>query len=135
MLDPDLPLTRVEYHQRGNPRENEEAYGYISSYAPYDNISHQLDTRKCDVGNKSSILVTAAMQDQRVPYWHPLKWVARMRARQSNFYFPSSGNEDNLLILKTDLEKGHFGGGRNHREKIKDLAFELAFLVSRVQPE
>ncbi|RIA82902.1 prolyl oligopeptidase [Glomus cerebriforme] len=122
MLNSDLPLTRVEYNEWGNPLENKEAYEYLASYAPYDNISTLKSQRTC------SILVTAAMKDQRVSYWHPLKWVARMRTRQ-----PSDKN-DNLLILKVDMERGHFGAETDQSNRIKDVvAFELAFLISQVQ--
>ena len=119
MLNSDLPLTRVEYNEWGNPLENKESYEYLDSYAPYDNISTLKLQRTC------SILVTAAMKDQRVSYWHPLKWVARMRIRQ-----PS--NKNSLLILKIDMERGHFRAGNDQSNRIKDEAFELAFLISQV---
>jgi len=120
MLSPDLPLTRIEYNEWGNPLEDKETYEYLASYAPYDNISTLKSQQTC------SILVTAAMKDQRVSYWHPLKWVARMRTRQS------SNNNDNLLILKSDMERGHFGAENDQSNRIKDVAFELAFLISQV---
>ena len=121
MLNSDLPLTRVEYNEWGNPLESKEAYEYLASYAPYDNISTLNLQRTC------SILVTAAMKDQRVSYWHPLKWVARMRTRQS------FDKNDNLLILKIDMERGHFGAENDQSNRINDVAFELAFLISQVQ--
>ncbi|RHZ49011.1 hypothetical protein Glove_535g20 [Diversispora epigaea] len=129
MLNPDLPLTRVEYHEWGNPAESKEIYDYIASYTPYDNIKHYHPSSSSSTNNisNSSILVTAGMHDQRVNYWHPLKWIARMRLRQSDCYYPYSG-KNNLLILKTDFDKGHFVGN-NHSDKIKNLAFELAFLI------
>jgi len=67
------------------------------------------------------------MKDQRVSYWHPLKWISRMRTRQS------SDRNDNLLILKTDIERGHFGAESDQSNRIKDVAFELSFLISQVQ--
>ncbi|CAG8682442.1 12057_t:CDS:10, partial [Funneliformis mosseae] len=121
MLNPDLPLTRIEYNEWGNPLEDKKTYEYLASYAPYDNIStlRSQQTR--------SILVTAAMKDQRVSYWHPLKWVARMRTRQS------TDHNGNLLILKIDMEGGHFGDEIDQSDRIKNVAFELAFLISQVQ--
>ncbi|CAI2177748.1 12490_t:CDS:10 [Funneliformis geosporum] len=121
MLSPDLPLTRIEYNEWGNPLENKETYEYLASYAPYDNISTLRSRQTC------SILVTAAMKDQRVSYWHPLKWVARMRTRQS------TDHNGNLLILKIDMEGGHFGDENDQSNRIKNVAFELAFLISQVQ--
>ncbi|CAG8596700.1 7708_t:CDS:10 [Rhizophagus irregularis] len=60
MLNSDLPLTRIEYNEWGNPLENKETYEYLASYAPYDNISSIKSQQTC------SILVTAAMKDQRL---------------------------------------------------------------------
>ena len=50
-----------------------------------------------------------------------------MRIRQS------SDKNDNLLILKIDMERGHFGAENDQLNRIKDAAFELAFLISQVQ--
>ncbi|KAG0249404.1 hypothetical protein BG011_009339 [Mortierella polycephala] len=38
MLDPEIPLTKVEYLEWGNPAESERMYDYMASYAPYDTI-------------------------------------------------------------------------------------------------
>ncbi|CAG8633185.1 24646_t:CDS:10, partial [Dentiscutata erythropus] len=132
MLDPNLPLTKIEYNEWGNPLEDENVYKYISSYAPYDNISY--DTTFGDnfkqYNTGTSILVTAGMQDQRVNYWHPLKWVSRMRIRQPNQFWPYQ--KSNLLMLKIDTNKGHFGSSVNNQsDRIRDLAFELAFLINQ----
>ncbi|KAF0393980.1 oligopeptidase b [Gigaspora margarita] len=134
MLNPNLPLTKIEYNEWGNPLENKDIYKYISSYAPYDNISYDTtfdDTfKQYNIG--TSILVTAGMQDQRVNYWHSLKWVSKMRIRQAKQFWPYKKN--NLLILKIDTNKGHFGSNVNNQsDRIRDLAFEFAFLITQVQ--
>ena len=46
------------------------------------------------------ILVTAGLNDPRVSYWEPAKWVARLRAIKK---------DDHLLLLKTNMGSGHFG--------------------------
>ncbi|CAG8676699.1 16469_t:CDS:1 [Racocetra fulgida] len=131
MLDPNLPLTKIEYNEWGNPLEDENVYKYISNYAPYDNISY--DTTISDnFKHGTSILVTAGMQDQRVNYWQALKWVSRMRIRQAKYFWPYKKN--NILILKIDTDKGHFGSSFNNQsDRIKDLAFELSFLITQIQ--
>ncbi|RIB06657.1 prolyl oligopeptidase family-domain-containing protein, partial [Gigaspora rosea] len=132
MLNPNLPLTKIEYNEWGNPLENEDIYKYISSYAPYDNISYDttFDDKQHNTG--TSILVTAGMQDQRVNYWHPLKWVSKMRIRQAKQFWPYKKN--NLLILKIETNKGHFGSSVNNQsDRIRDLAFEFAFLITQVK--
>ncbi|KAJ7390784.1 hypothetical protein OS493_022342 [Desmophyllum pertusum] len=75
MLDPSLPLTVQEYEEWGEPRSSESDFDYIKSYCPYQNIKDQ---------PYPSVMVTSAMNDDRVPYWLPLKWVARLRDHLSS---------------------------------------------------
>ncbi|MBA3469111.1 MAG: S9 family peptidase, partial [Herpetosiphonaceae bacterium] len=80
MSDPSLPLTVIEYEQWGNPDEP-AAYEYIRSYSPYDNVRAQAYPH---------MLVTAGLNDPRVAYWEPAKWVARLRTLKT---------DQNLLLL------------------------------------
>ncbi len=108
MQDPTLPLSITEYEEWGNPNEL-EAFNYIATYSPYDNIKQQA---------YPAILATAGLSDWRVPYWEAAKWVAKLREYNTN---------DNLLLLKTDLESGHFGlSGRYN--VIREVALEYAFI-------
>lgn len=109
MLDPTLPLTMAEYEEWGNPEEK-PYYDYIRSYSPYDNVSAR---------NYPMLLVTAGLNDPRVSYWEPAKWVAKLRALKT---------DSNVLLLKTDLESGHFGPSGRY-EGIKETAFDYAFLL------
>jgi len=111
MLDPTLPLTIAEYEEWGNP-EQEEFYRYIRSYSPYDNLAPR---------EYPAMLVTAGLNDPRVSYWEPAKWVAKLRAL----------NEDSNVLLKTDLGSGHFGPSGRY-EGIKEVAFDYAFLLRAV---
>lgn len=108
MLDPSLPLTVIEYEEWGNPNDK-AAYDYMRSYSPYDNV------RATAYPN---MLVTAGLNDPRVGYWEPAKWVARLRTKKT---------DKNLLLLKTDMRAGH-SGASDRLEEIKELAFEYAFL-------
>jgi oligopeptidase B len=112
MLDASLPLTVTEYEEWGNP--NDPAfYEYIRSYAPFENVERKA---------YPNILVTAGLNDPRVPYWEPAKWVARLREMKT---------DDNTLLLKTEMEAGH--GGRSGRyEKLRERAFEYAFLIDAI---
>ncbi|RUP44284.1 prolyl oligopeptidase family-domain-containing protein, partial [Jimgerdemannia flammicorona] len=123
MLNPDLPLTRVEYPEWGNPTADPIVYDYIASYAPYDNVP--------EGRTRPSILVTAGLRDQRVACWHPLKFVARMRERDTAAGSGSDGS--GIVLAKVDVDKGHFGAGRDQEQRLKESAFELAFLISQVQ--
>jgi oligopeptidase B len=111
MLDPTLPLTVIEYDEWGNPNEK-EAYDRMRSYSPYDNVAAQA---------YPNLLVTGGLNDPRVSYWEPAKWVARIREMQTG---------DNVVLLKTDLGAGH-GGPSGRYDSIREMALEYAFLIER----
>lgn len=108
MLDPSLPLVREEYEEWGNPGEK-EFFDYMFSYSPYDNIKEQ---------NYPDMLVTGGLNDPRVSYWEPAKFVAKLRTAKT---------DKNLLLLKTNLDAGH-GGASGRYDFIKEIAFEYAFI-------
>jgi oligopeptidase B len=110
MLDADLPLTQLEYDEWGNPA-NEEFYRYIRSYSPYDNVEAKAYPH---------LLITAGLNDPRVNYWEPAKWTAKLRSLKT---------DDNLLLLKTNLDSGH-GGASGRYEYLKDIALEYTFLLT-----
>jgi oligopeptidase B len=112
MLDATLPLTVIEYEEWGNPNEK-PYYDYMKSYSPYDNVQRQVYPH---------MLVTAGLNDPRVAYWEPAKWVARLRQLKT---------DNNLLLLKVNLAAGH-GGPSGRYEKWKETAFEYAFLLERL---
>ena len=111
MLDDTLPLTPIEWPEWGNPVEDETVFEYIRSYSPYD----QLTAR-----DYPPILVTAGLNDPRVTYWEPAKYVAKLRALKT---------DDNLLLLKTNMGAGH--GGRSGRyDRLYEVAEEYAFMLA-----
>jgi oligopeptidase B len=109
MLDPTLPLTISEYEEWGNP-EDKQYYDYIRSYSPYDNVRPR---------EYPLMLVTAGLNDPRVSYWEPAKWVAKLRVAKK---------DSNALLLKTNMGSGHFGPSGRY-EGIKEIAFDYAFLL------
>ena len=110
MLDPELPLTPGEWPEWGNPIEDKAAFELIRSYSPYDQVKPQA---------YPPLLVTAGLNDPRVTYWEPAKWVARLRE------FKTDGNE---LLLKTNMGAGH-GGKSGRFESLKETAEEFAFIL------
>lgn len=108
MLDPSLPLVREEYEEWGNPEEK-EYFEYMLSYSPYDNVSAQ---------NYPEMLVTGGLNDPRVSFWEPAKFVAKLR---------DTKKDKNLLLLKTNLDAGHAGASGRY-DYIKEIAFEYAFI-------
>ena len=110
MLDETLPLTPGEWPEWGNPIEDQTAFETIRSYSPYDQVSAQ---------PYPPLLVTAGLNDPRVIYWEPAKWVAKLRELKT---------DDNALLLKTNMGAGH--GGRSGRfESLRETAEEFAFIL------
>ena len=110
MLDPSLPLTPGEWPEWGNPIEDEQAFDLIASYCPYQNVKAQA---------YPPLLVTAGLNDPRVTYWEPAKWVAKLREKKT---------DDNVLLLKTNMGAGH-GGKSGRWESLKETAEEFAFIL------
>ncbi len=110
MMDATLPLTPPEWPEWGNPIEDSEAYNYIASYSPYDNVEAKA---------YPAIFAVAGLTDPRVTYWEPAKWVAKLRATKTC---------DNLLMLKTNMEAGH-GGASGRFDRLKEVALVQAFAL------
>ncbi len=108
MLDESIPLTTNEYDEWGNPK-NKEAYDYMKSYSPYENI---------EAKEYPNLLVTTGLHDSQVQYFEPAKWVAKLRATKT-------GNQ--VILLKTDMDYGH-GGASGRFDYLKDVALTYAFL-------
>lgn len=114
MLDDSLPLTPIEWPEWGNPITDQNAYEYILSYSPYD----QLEAK-----HYPPMLVTAGLNDPRVTYWEPAKYVAKLRHLKT---------DDNLLFLKTEMGAGH--GGRSGRyEYLRVIAEAMAFVLHAME--
>jgi oligopeptidase B len=110
MLDASLPLTPGEWPEWGNPIEDKTAFELIRSYSPYDQVKAQA---------YPPIMVTAGLNDPRVTYWEPAKWVAKLRELKT---------DDNELILKTNMGAGH-GGKSGRFESLQETAEEFAFIL------
>ena len=74
MLDPSLPLTVIEWDEWGDPLHDPEVYAYIKSYSPYENV---------EAGAYPAIYAITIINDTRVLYVEPAKWVAQLRATAS----------------------------------------------------
>lgn len=112
MLDETLPLTVGEYLEWGNPNEP-EAYAYMKSYSPYDNI---------EAKDYPTQLVKTSLNDSQVMYWEPAKYVARLRATKT---------DSNPLLLHCNMEAGH-GGASGRYDALKEAAFDYAFILSQL---
>ena len=114
MLDETIPLTAQEWEQWGNPKVADH-YAYMRKYSPYDNVEPKAYPR---------MLITSGVNDPRVAFWEPVKWIAKLRALRS---------DANPLLLKMEMGSGH-GGASGRYERIKEQAFRYAFIVTQGIP-
>ena len=114
MSDTTLPLTPPEWPEWGNPLEDAEAYDYIQSYSPYDNITAR---------PYPPVLATGGLSDTRVTYWEPMKWIASLRAHSTS---------SAPMLLKINMDAGH-GGASGRFEFLKEVAFDYAFAIWAVE--
>ncbi|MEV6772837.1 S9 family peptidase [Nocardia sp. NPDC051030] len=113
ILDPSLPLTVIEWDEWGNPLEDKDVYEYMKSYSPYENV---------EAKDYPAILAITSLNDTRVLYTEPAKWVAKLRATKTGH---------SQLMLKTEMSAGH-GGVSGRYEKWKEVAFEFAWVLDTV---
>ncbi|MBC7643796.1 MAG: S9 family peptidase [Thermoleophilia bacterium] len=109
MLDATLPLTVLEYEEWGNPNDP-EPYAYMRSYSPYDNVTSQA---------YPAVLATAGLNDPRVSYWEPAKWVALLRDNTTS---------TKPIALHTNTNAGH-GGASGRFAAMKDVALRYAWIL------
>ncbi|MER7132018.1 S9 family peptidase [Streptosporangium saharense] len=115
ILDPSLPLTVIEWDEWGDPLHNAEVYEYMKSYTPYENVSGRI---------YPPILAITSLNDTRVYYHEPAKWVARLR----------EVGKGGPFLLKTEMEAGH--GGRSGRyDSWREEAFVLAWILDTAKVE
>lgn len=112
MCDPTIPLTVTEWEEWGNPNL-EKYHEYMLRYSPYENVAARA---------YPSMLVTAGLNDPRVAYWEPAKWVAKLRELKT---------DNNPLFLKTDMSSGHFSASDRYKH-IKEMAFEYSFILDQI---
>lgn len=116
ILDPSLPLTVTEWDEWGNPLEDENVYQYMKSYSPYENVTAQ---------EYPAILAMTSLNDTRVYYVEPAKWVAALRNTQTG---------SKPVLLKTEMVAGH-GGISGRYERWKETAFQYAWVLATADPD
>lgn len=112
MSDPSLPLTVTEWDEWGDPLHDAEAFRRMLGYSPYDNVAET---------GYPAMYVTAGLNDPRVGYWEPAKWVAKLRS-------VGAGAGDRPLLLRTELGAGHRGVSGRY-DAWRDEARVQAFIL------
>jgi oligopeptidase B len=115
MLDETIPLTVTEYDEWGDPRDP-VLFRAMAEYSPYENVAPH---------DYPAMLVTAGLNDPRVQYWEPAKWVARLRATKT---------DRNVLLLKTEMGAGHSGPSGRY-DAWREEAFVQAFILRQLGVE
>ncbi len=110
MQDTSLPLTPTEWPEWGNPIKSKTDFDYMMSYSPYDNVAAK---------PYPDMMVTAGLNDPRVTYWEPAKWVAKLRYLKT---------DNNMLVLKTNMGAGH-GGKSGRFDSLREVAERYVFLL------
>jgi oligopeptidase B len=113
ILDATLPLTVIEWDEWGDPLHDPEVYTYIKSYTPYENI---------EAGAYPAIYAITSINDTRVLYVEPAKWVAQLRA---------TAITDRPILLKCEMSAGH-GGASGRYDAWRQRADYLAWMVDTV---
>jgi oligopeptidase B len=113
MLDETIPLTVPEFEEWGNPK-GKEAFDYMISYSPYDNIENK---------PYPNILVRTSFNDSQVGYWEPAKYVAKMRATRT---------DHKELIMKTNMQPAGHGGASGRYDRLHDVAFDYAWFLTQM---
>jgi oligopeptidase B len=109
MSDKTIPIVAGDTEEYGDPA-NPDHYWYCKSYSPYENV------REIEYPN---LLATSAMNDPRVPFWEPVKWIARLRDK-------SKGG--GVLLLRTEMNQGHLGVFARY-DSLRHEAFKMAFIL------
>ncbi|HUD68799.1 MAG TPA: S9 family peptidase [Acidimicrobiales bacterium] len=119
MLDESLPLTVSEWEEWGDPIHDEAAYFRIKSWSPYDNVP--VAAPDGTPSTYPDLLVLGSLNDTRVSYWEPAKWVAKIRATS-----PMTN-----VVFKTDLGSGH-GGPSGRYDSWRERAMVFAFVLDKL---
>ncbi len=111
ILDPSLPLTVTEWDEWGNPLADSDVYAYMKSYSPYENVA---------AIDYPPILAMTSLNDTRVYFVEPAKWVAALRHTKT---------DSHPVLLRTQMTAGH-GGISGRYERWKEVAFQYSWLLA-----
>lgn len=115
ILDPSLPLTVTEWDEWGDPLHDADVYAYMKSYTPYENAPDSENDERTAVFPK--IFITTSMNDTRVLYVEPMKWLARLQ---------HAGVD---AVAKIEVEAGH-GGTSGRYKQWEEISYENAWCLS-----
>jgi oligopeptidase B len=110
ILDPELPLSALEWEEWGNPITDPAVYEYMKSYTPYENVREVAYPK---------IAAVTSFNDTRVLYVEPAKWVQELRNK-------TTGGEP--ILMKIEMDGGH-GGASGRYVQWRERAWDYAFIA------
>ena len=113
---PLVPLTRPVW---GDPLADRADYDNIAGYSPYENVGAK---------TYPPVLATTAIGDDRVGFWEPSKWIARLRERST------SGNPMLLHVAASGGHTGSAGAADDNGDAARMYAFAIWALKRRSGP-
>ena len=116
MSDTTLPLTVTEWEEWGDPVHDAAAFERMLAYSPYDNVLPR--------DRYPAIYASAGLNDPRVGFWEPAKWVAKLRS-------VGAGGGGRPVLLRTELGAGH-GGPSGRYDTWRDEARIQAFILDQM---
>lgn len=125
ILDPDLPLTALEWEEWGNPIEDKTVFDYMLEYTPYHNVAK---------ANYPAIAAVTSLHDTRVLYVEPAKWVQQLRETVTSDQETPLDQGGSPIVLKTEMEGGH-GGASGRYRAWEDRAWDYAFMLTALNAQ
>ena len=110
ILDPELPLSALEWEEWGNPIKDPAVYEYMKSYTPYENVRPAAYPK---------IAAVTSFNDTRVLYVEPAKWVQELRNK-------TTASEP--IVMKIEMDGGH-GGASGRYVQWRERAWDYAFIA------
>ncbi|GAA2039021.1 S9 family peptidase [Yaniella flava] len=125
ILDPDLPLTALEWEEWGNPIEEKSVFDYMLEYTPYHNVA---------TTDYPAVAAVTSLHDTRVLYVEPAKWVQELRATVTSDQSTPLAEGGSPVVLKTEMEGGH-GGASGRYRAWEDRAWDYAFILTALNAQ
>ena len=109
ILDPELPLSALEWEEWGNPITDPEVYAYMKSYSPYENVRAVAYPK------------IAAVTPSTTPGC--CTWSRRNGCSGCGL---TTGTEP--IVMKIEMDGGH-GGASGRYVQWKERAWDYAFIA------
>lgn len=119
MIDPELPLSLVERQDWGDPLNNPQDLERLLKYDPYHNINDRV--------TYPAMLISACLDDDRVPGWNALKYIAKLRQQRTR---KATDPIAKPIWSRISAQGGHYKWG-----EMNEICDELTFVANLLDLE